>query len=1208
MQKDCDDCPDQHPATPDAGLPKTPRLDFEELIRRECRRLNRAPGNGACGADVEIAQSGPAGEPWVAFTDRDLVGLTLSGGGIRSATFNLGLLQALDRRRVIEHIDYLSTVSGGGYIGGFWTAWRHRRRLATGTTPGGEASSIYFPHQAAKTTDGAFSPGEVREPAEIRHLREFSRFLMPRLGFLQSETWSGIVNILGGLLPSLVATVALVGLAIYTFFYLNFGMIALPTWQRLGAFCGLTILIHAVGECRWQRAGKSGLATKDGWAYALAGCLAVVLSGAAWWFWSERWMGGAALADWTLRLSRPESLVSFSGVLFGPAVAWALAGVLLLMFRALFSRLKSTRSHASVDGKLDRATSRCLGPAVVWTGLALGWEFCEWVQGTSVELKALRTAAGGAVGFGALFVWLRDWLGAPPTETRGTRLLQRLGRWLKPMAPRVAANAAVMLLFLAVGLAVQQPTLRDNALLAAGVALGILGLTLIAFDPARIGLHDFYRARIARCFLGAAGLRNAEANRATSELNDDDVLLGDLRVPKDADGQVIPPASLPHPKPIHLICCAANNLSGDILSSLYRGARSSVISAEGVSLGDAFGPLDDLRLSAALTASAAAFNSQMGRVSMNLGPAVAFLMSALNLRLGLWVPHPANPHRTRYWLPGWYFFLEMFGQTKCDPAPHLPSAAGDSWSAGGVMRQIALRSRNLHLSDGAHFENLGLYELVRRHCRYLIVSDCSADPEVAFDDLANALRRIREDFGVEIEMDVEALRPDDNGRSRQHAVVGTIHYDGLGGTDKGTVLYFKPTLTGDEPPDVLQYRTRNPAFPHEGTGDQFYDEAQWESYRRLGEHAGNSVLRFLDRPVAKKAGRKGASFVENLFLDASQHWHRIPPEFQERFIILTQRCGAFEAEIRDHAPAVLRHEFFPEVAAIAGLQAPYDPPTPEETMRTLHFVFQAAQLMEDVWLTAKLDTYWSHPLNEGWMSYFERWAATPSFRRWWPVVRPVYSRGFRDFIKDRFNIRIRDDMARKEPAGGGARLTLRQRCIPETVRAGLAWQQCVRRFGEPSMEGMEIAEYLLTLDPPLDLPGECPIQVGVVLLTSGTDLETGRTFIQWNSQHLLVPPFLIGAGITARLLDRLIVHCCDDTALDQIRVVLSEENPADAQPETRPRTAEALRPDPASRRARVHRINFYKSRGFTYLRHAADGGTLHTLVFDLVAARKERAI
>src|SRR6185369_2195703 len=104
------------------------------------------------------------------------------------------------------------------------------------------------------------------------------------------------------------------------------------------------------------------------------------------------------------------------------------------------------------------------------------------------------------------------------------------------------------------------------------------------------------------------------------------------------------------------------------------------------------------------------------------------------------------------------------------------------------------------------------------------------------------MRRVREDFGVEIEIDLAPLRQDERGFAKQHAVTGTLHFDGLDGTDKGTLLYFKPVLTGDEPADVLEYRAQNPTFPHEGTGDQFYDEAQWESYRRLGQHSAAVIV------------------------------------------------------------------------------------------------------------------------------------------------------------------------------------------------------------------------------------------------------------------------------------------------------------------------------------------------------------------------------
>ena len=239
------------------------------------------------------------------------------------------------------------------------------------------------------------------------------------------------------------------------------------------------------------------------------------------------------------------------------------------------------------------------------------------------------------------------------------------------------------------------------------------------------------------------------------------------------------------------------------------------------------------RLGAAITASAAAFNSNMGHISVRVGPAVSFLMTMLNLRLGLWVRHPlAARVGPRRW-PGLLFYREMFGLTS---------------ASGRIPRRGRTQDRSCATSTcptAATSRTWRFYELVRRHCRYIIVSDCGADPGVAFDDLGNALRRIREDFGVDISIDVAPLRPDARRhRPRQHVAVGTIHYSA---TDRGILLYVKPSLTGDEPPDVLQYQTRNSAFPHEATGDQFYDEAQWESYRRLGLHAANRIFHFVAR-------------------------------------------------------------------------------------------------------------------------------------------------------------------------------------------------------------------------------------------------------------------------------------------------------------------------------------------------------------------------
>src|SRR5262249_4502608 len=147
-------------------------------------------------------------------------------------------------------------------------------------------------------------------------------------------------------------------------------------------------------------------------------------------------------------------------------------------------------------------------------------------------------------------------------------------------------------------------------------------------------------------------------------------------------------------------------------------------------------------------------------------------------------------------------------------------------------------------SDGGHFDNLGVYELVRRRCRYVVVSDASEDGRHAFDDLSGLIRKVRVDFGIRIEIDLGVLRPSgEPRRCRWHCAVGRIRYDDVDpGAAPGTLVYLKPSLTGDEPADLLNYAGAHPAFPHQSTGDQFYNESQLESYRALGQHVAEAVF------------------------------------------------------------------------------------------------------------------------------------------------------------------------------------------------------------------------------------------------------------------------------------------------------------------------------------------------------------------------------
>jgi len=99
---------------------------------------------------------------------------------------------------------------------------------------------------------------------------------------------------------------------------------------------------------------------------------------------------------------------------------------------------------------------------------------------------------------------------------------------------------------------------------------------------------------------------------------------------------------------------------------------------------------------------------------------------------------------------------------------------------------------------------------------------------------------------VEIDLDTTPLRPAaDSGFSESHLVTGTVQYPNR---QLGQIIYIKSTLTGTEPQDILAYRTANPVFPHQSTGDQWFDESQFESYRALGRFAVETALARLGDP------------------------------------------------------------------------------------------------------------------------------------------------------------------------------------------------------------------------------------------------------------------------------------------------------------------------------------------------------------------------
>jgi hypothetical protein len=198
-------------------------------------------------------------------------------------------------------------------------------------------------------------------------------------------------------------------------------------------------------------------------------------------------------------------------------------------------------------------------------------------------------------------------------------------------------------------------------------------------------------------------------------------------------------------------------------------------------------------------------------------------MTLFNARLGWWLANPGEPGR---------YYWNQNGPT-FGVRPFLDEALGNTDDD----------NRYVYLSDGGHFDNLGIYEMVVRRCKYIVVIDAGADEEYTMEDLGSAVRKLRIDLGVSIEFPwgVEIARK--LGANSKRCALGTIRYDLIDdGAEPGQLLYIKPVLTGDEPADVKNYGCTSAKFPQEPTSDQWFNEAQFESYRRLGAFSIEEIL------------------------------------------------------------------------------------------------------------------------------------------------------------------------------------------------------------------------------------------------------------------------------------------------------------------------------------------------------------------------------
>jgi hypothetical protein len=877
--------------------------------------------------------------------DRCLLGVALSGGGIRSATFSLGILQGLSGKGWLEHIDYLSTVSGGGYIGSWLLAWIKRR---------GSVHAVQESLRGYRTSDSdhKHNPdpgGEHVRP--IRLLREFSNYLAPNAGVLSADTWTMVsiwarntaLNFLtltlfasAVLLAPQILGLAFTGREVETsvqsmwlcvwlaslFIALNLqsfdetethqtkslwrGMFFIPT---TGSERGDTTLI-VITTIVLPALAASFYATRALWSHDEAGppmpvfrasftafAVGIVITVVAGRLFRSaprvyRRIQSSPLKRLAVQLNRHAM-----GIGWGLLASAIGAGLVTMIHRVIFPILHAD-SRRGVWIALAFGPSAMLGATSVviilylgllgrgateghrewwsrlgaWLGLiAVGWSLLAFISYFAPYGVAVAGLYAGTLGLGwSAFTATGAWL-ASSGKSNGVNLpfdKNPVSRFVIALTPYLFILG--FLIAVAVLGHVGLYLLQDRRLpfsfaryvetywafldpeswmpIAVCVSL-LLAAALLArrVDINEFSMHHFYKNRLVRAYLGASRARlHRRPNAFTGFDMDDDIKLWRFRhddPPQPNDSSTDCRAGFSGPFPI--INATLNLTSGDELAWQERRGQSFVFTplysgydfaTKQTTLSDKvtaqfgyrptriFGngegrqrndPDSGLGIGTAVAISGAAANPNAGH---HTSPAVAFMLTLFNARLGWWMGNPR--------LKAWKRESPRFG---------LVYLLSELFGFSGVHRQY------VNLSDGGHFENMGVYELVRRRCRYIIVCDGEQDDRYSFNGMAGAIRKCRVDFGVVIDLSLEAIakRTDDGKNSKMHAAVGTITYPGL---PPGVIVYLKASLTGDEPADVREYRERQPEFPHQPTGDQFFDESQFESYRALGQHIADDVF------------------------------------------------------------------------------------------------------------------------------------------------------------------------------------------------------------------------------------------------------------------------------------------------------------------------------------------------------------------------------
>ncbi|HEY6254032.1 MAG TPA: patatin-like phospholipase family protein [Candidatus Angelobacter sp.] len=816
--------------------------------------------------------------------------LCISGGGIRSATFALGALQGLADLGILEKFDYLSTVSGGGYIGSWLTAWKQRQNGLKDVIPKLKSSASPVP------------PGQI-DP--IQHLREYNNYLSPKLGFFSADTWTLVATVARNMLlnwlvfipllmfalmlPRIVLSLARVG-EIYKEAYPPRAVAFIDFLDQHNVISIVGGLLFAIGIFNVLRylpsIGKKKHTETDFLKFCLAPLFLAtiaVLTMEAWFTGGDtrthelpsitfpQWFAGIAvsgLAGWLAYLLSHKAIwrqwrhiialtvallltvLSLAGAAWWlsqhySAMSWALyvtvgLPLLLLAFAlavTLFVGLSSLVLKDEDREWLSRAGAWMLLTILTWGGFcALVLQGPAWAIWLSGKTESALAAAGGLSGVLAALAGLSNKTKAHENSSQEAGQQNGKKGMLLDLAGKLAAPVFILVFLVSLAIltnwilwqsgrlqtqlddkgtplhwgdhqALLKNTRTEDALILALIFLAFSWIMARYININKFSLQAMYRSRLIRAYMGASN-KDSNINPFTGFADNDNLYMANLT---------------PNLKPFHVVNVTLNLVSGQRLAWQQRKAESFTVSPLHCGYGDSYRPGEGygggISLGTAVAISGAAASPNMGYHS---APAMTFVMTLFNARLGSWLGNP----RQKKWRdegPRSAFdsiVREAFGLTN-DSSPYV------------------------YLSDGGHFENLALYEMVRRRCRYIIVLDGGADPKFTYEDLGNALRKIRIDMKIIIQFEEPFLAPLQKPENR--CALAKICYKDLDPTqENGYLIYIKPAVLGNEPPDVTGYKAANDDFPHQSTGDQWFDESQTESYRMLGLCSIHDVLKAWD--------------------------------------------------------------------------------------------------------------------------------------------------------------------------------------------------------------------------------------------------------------------------------------------------------------------------------------------------------------------------